>query len=254
MTYTPAARSSRRISAPFYIVRGARFLWDHPTLWKYAAAPIAISTTFLGLAYYVIYVYFSSFLDRMLSDQWYFQVLYYVVLVVTGALIVVVTFFIFTQIASTIAGPFNELISERVEAIVKGGLDETPFSVIQLLKDSTRGIAHAFMLLGLYLVFLVMGLVLFLIPGIGHFLYTVIMVSVSSYMLAYEYLGYPMDRRRYTFGQKRAFLRSGLTTSLGFGLGNLAAASIPILNLLFIPAAVVGGTLLFLDIENEDGD
>ena len=79
---------------------------------------------------------------------------------------------------------------------------------------------------------------------------TVVTAVLTSYMFAYEYLGYPMDRRRFSFSQKKRFLRSHLSSVMGFGLGNLVVASIPVINLLFIPAAVVGGTLLFLDVDS----
>jgi CysZ protein len=68
-------------------------------------------------------------------------------------------------------------------------------------------------------------------------------------MFAYEYLGYPMDRRGLSFHDKRRFLRTRLKSTLGFGVGNLVVASIPLVNILLIPAAVAGGTLLFLDLE-----
>ncbi len=112
-------------------------------------------------------------------------------------------------------------------------------------------------MLGIYLALLVAALLLLLIPGVGVLLYTGAGALISSYMFAYEYLGYPMDRRRFTWKTKQNFLRSRFRSVIGFGLGNMVVASIPFLNLLFIPAAVVGGTLLFLDLsvgpENQSG-
>lgn len=241
------ARSS--LSAPFYVLQGARFLRDHRVLWKYAAAPVAISTVVLGLSYYLLYHFFTSLLHGIMGEGWYWQVLYYLIVVVAAVLLLVVFFFIFTLVGSAVAAPFNELISEKTEQLVTGDFRETPFSFLQLLKDSGRGLLHSLRILGIYLLLLVVALLLLLIPGFGGPLFTVATVLLSSYMLAYEYLGYPMDRRRFSFREKRAFLRSRFTTSMGFGLGNLAAASIPIVNLMVIPAAVVGGTLLFLELE-----
>jgi CysZ protein len=102
--------------------------------------------------------------------------------------------------------------------------------------------------LGIYLALLIAALLFLLIPGVGVLLYTGAGALISSYMFAYEYLGYPMDRRRFTWKNKQNFLRSRFRSVIGFGLGNIVVASIPFLNLLFIPAAVVGGTLLFLDL------
>jgi CysZ protein len=174
--------------------------------------------------------------------------LYYLVVVVATVLLSVVFFFVFTRVASTLASPFNDLLSQKTEEIVRGTFHDTPFSLVQLVKDSARSIGHSLKVLGIYLVLLVAALLLLLIPVVGAPLSTVAGALISSYMFAYEYLGYPMDRRRFIWKEKRAFLRSRLRSVIGFGLGNVVLASIPLLNLLFIPAAVVGGTLLFLDL------
>ncbi len=131
---------------------------------------------------------------------------------------------------------------------VRGTFHDTPFSVLQLLKDSARSIGHSLKVVAIYVAFMIGALLLLLIPGIGAILYTVAGCLLSSYMFAYEYLGYPMDRRRFTWKEKQNFLRSRFRSVIGFGLGNVVVATIPFLNLLFIPAAVVGGTLLFLDL------
>jgi len=103
-------------------------------------------------------------------------------------------------------------------------------------------------ILGVYFVLLFVGIPLLFIPWIGGPMFTLFGAAISSYMYAFEYLGYPMDRRRLSFSAKRSFIRSNIRSAMGFGLGNLALSSIPVVNLLFIPAAVVGGTLLYLEL------
>lgn len=201
-----------------------------------------------SLSYFLLYYFFGDMLKGITGQQWYWHVLYYLVIAIAAVLLLGVFFFFFRAVASAIASPFNDILSEKTEQIATGTFMDTPFSVIQVFKDAGRSIAHSFKILGAYLCLLILLLLLFLIPGIGAPLYTAAMVLLSSYMLAYEYLSYPMDRRRLSFRQKRAFLRSNLRSSLGFGLGNLALQSIPGLNLLMIPAAVIGGTLLYLEL------
>jgi len=221
-------------------------------LWKYAAAPVAISTVILGIAYFLVYRYFLRFLTPLVGSAWYWQAVYYLLLAVVAVLVLVVVFFLFTRIASAVASPFNDLMSEKTEQLVRGRFVETPFSILTVLKDSGRAISHSFKILGLYCACLVAGLPLLFVPGIGSFLYAAAGVLLSAYMFAFEYLGYPMDRRRFSFSEKRRFLRSRIRSIMGFGLGNLAVASIPLVNLLLIPAAVVGGTLLFLDLSSAE--
>jgi CysZ protein len=241
----------RFVPAPFYVIRGAFFLWAHRVLWKYAAAPTAIGVLILGGSYWLLYRLLSHFLTTYAGGVWYQQVLYYLLLVIATALLSVLFFFVLTRVASALAVPFNDLLSQKTEEIVQGTFHDTSFSVLQLMKDSARSIGHSFKLLGIYLALLLVVLLLLLIPVVGAPLSTVAGALISSYMFAYEYLGYPMDRRRFIWREKQTFLRSRFRSVIGFGLGNVAAASIPFLNLLFIPAAVVGGTLLFLDLSAE---
>lgn len=240
---------ARLLPAPFYVLRGALFIWSHRVLWKYAAAPVAISTVVLGVAYALLYHTFFRLAAPLVGNEWYWRVLYYLLAAVVTVFLLVMIVFLFTLVASAIAGPFNDLISEKTETLVTGVFQETPFSFGTLLKDSGRSILHSFKILGIYLGLLLLGLPVLLIPGAGGLLFSALGALLSSYVLAYEYLGYPMDRRRFSFSEKRRFLRSKFSSVLGFGLGNLAVASIPIVNVLFIPAAVAGGTLLFLDLQ-----
>jgi CysZ protein len=239
----------RRVPSPLRVLQGALFIWNHRVLWKYAAAPLVISSVILGCSYYLLYRFLVGLARGFVHDQWYFQALYYVVVFIVALFLLVVFFFLFTRVASALAAPFNDLISEKTEQLIMGNFQETPFSVLQLMKDSGRAIIHSLRILAIYVCLLVLCLLLLLIPVAGGFLFTAATVLLSSYMFAYEYLGYPMDRRRFTFQQKKGLLRSRLRPVIGFGLGNAAVASMPVVNILFIPAAVAGGTILFLELD-----
>ena len=237
--------------SPLYILRGAIFVWSHKVLWKYAAAPIIISIVILVGSYILLYDLFIKLISPYSSQEWYGQIVYYLLLVIITVALLGLCLFIVTRLASAIAAPFNDIISRKAEEITAGVFDETPFSLLTFLRDSGRLLVHSFRLLGLYLLMLILGLVLFLVPVIGGALYTCFGILISAYMFGYEYLGYPMDRRRFSWSQKQKFLRSKLSSVLGFGLGNVVIAAIPIVNFFFIPAAVAGGTLLFLDMTKE---
>ena len=220
-------------------------------LWKYAATPTAIGILILGGSYWLLYHLLSRFLNIYAAGPWYQQILYYFLLLCAVVLLSVFFFFVLTRVASALATPFNDLMSQKTEELVRGTFHDSPFSVLQLLRDSARSIGHAARVLTIYLILLIAAMSLLLVPVVGGPLFTGAGALLSSYMFAYEYLGYPMDRRRFTWRKKQAFLRSRFRSVIGFGLGNLVLASIPFLNLVFIPAAVVGGTLLFLDLSTD---
>jgi CysZ protein len=239
------------LPAPFYVLRGALFLKAHRKLWKYAAAPLAISAVILTASYWLLYHLFARFSAPYSDVEWYWRVLYYLVLAVVGVVLLIVFFFLFTRLASALAAPFNDLISQKTEELVTGAFIEAPFSVIQVFKDSARSIYHSLKILGLYLGLLLATLPLLLIPGVGGVLFSIAGTLLSAFMFSWEYLNYPLDRRKFSWSDKRLFFQSSFRSVMGFGLGSVAMAAIPVVNLLFIPAAVVGGTLLFLDLQGD---
>ncbi|MEW6350366.1 MAG: EI24 domain-containing protein [Thermodesulfobacteriota bacterium] len=236
------------LPSPFYVLRGARFIASHRELWRYAAAPLAMSLLLLGSSYIGAYYLLKNLFSRFTVETWYWQIVYYVLAVLAGLVVLVVFFFLITKAASALAGPFNDVLSQKTEALVTGGLTPATASSGHVLNDCLRSLGHSLKILGLYVAVIGCGLPLLLIPGVGSLLFSAVCVLLSSYMFAYEYLGYPMDRRRLSFKEKRAFLRSNLVSAMGFGLGNVSIAMIPFINLLLIPSAVAGGTLLYLHI------
>jgi len=239
-------------SAPWYMLRGASFLRDHRSLWKYAAAPMVMSVLILGGSYILLYHLYTSLAHSFESRAWYGGILYYVLLVALTLTVAIVFFVVFGRIVSALAAPFNEVISRKTDELVTGIRDDTAFSLPELLRDSGRSLWHSLRILFLYVGLLLCSLVLLLIPVLGGILYPCACALISALLLAYEYLGYPMDRRKFSWQQKGEFVRSRFGPILGFGLGVLVSASIPVINLLFIPIAAVGGTLLFLDLNRGD--
>lgn len=236
-------------SYALYILYGARFLYRHRNLWKYALAPAFVSGTLLLIGYVILYYYlFEILLTRWYATNSSLQIVYYGVLIVFFAAIALICFFLFGRIASAISGPFSDALSKRTEEIITGRLNELPFSLPDLLNDTGRSLYHAIKMLGLYLGFLVITLPLLFVPVFGGALYTGAGVLVAAYLFAWEYLSYPMDRRRWSWKEKKALLHSNFVSTLTFGLVGVIFMGVPIVNLLLIPSAAVGGAMLFLDL------
>ncbi len=237
-----------------YIFKGANIVRKNRSLWKYAAAPFIISLGLMCAGYFFLYHMFTLIAPEYFSGSaWYFQILYYLLIVVVAVATFVGFFFLFIIVATTIAAPFNDLLSEKIEQVEKGVILDQKFSVFQLIKDIGRGLGHTFKILGIYVASQVIGLLfLFTIPLFGQLLYTVITLGATAFILSMEFTSYSMDRRRMAFGEKKSFFFSNLRTMLSFGVVAAFIASIPIVNFLSIPAAVAGGTLLFMDLSPEN--
>jgi CysZ protein len=236
------------VSSGMYVLRGMSFLRAHRPLWKYAAAPVVLSMVFFSAAYVLLYRLYSYYAAPLESIQRFGIVLYYVLLAMLTALLFLIIMFLFGKIVSALSAPFNDLLSQKTEELVSGLPSPPPYSAYAVFEDAGRSLAHAFKLLALYVTMLAAALVFLLIPGIGALLYAIVGVIICALMFAFEYVGYAMDRRRFAWKDKKAFMRSRLPSVLGFGLGVVAGGYIPFVNVLLIPSAVIGGTLLFLDL------
>ena len=86
-------------------------------------------------------------------------------------------------------------------------------------------------------------------PGDGQVVYTVFAFGLTATYFALDYIDWPASRRDRAVRERLRMVRRHLPTMLGFGTGVWVLLFIPFVNLFFMPAAVAGGTLLFLDVD-----
>lgn len=173
-----------------------------------------------------------------------FEILVLLVLWSIGLLLVVL-------LTNVVAAPFNDLLSEEVEHLA-AGIRGPPFSLKVLIRDSFRTIGLEALKLIIYLV--VMGplfLLSNLAPGIGHAIYSVFGFLFTALYFSIDYIDWPAARRNRSITYRFGVLQEHFMPMFGFGTGVWLFLFVPLVNLLFMPAAVAGGTLLFLDLEGQ---
>ena len=238
------------LAAPF---RGARFLLAHRALWGWSFALAAIS---LG-AFVLIASQFVPLSARALQHVWaepdggWLVPLWSVARVLFGVVFVAASYLAALIVSRVVAAPLYDKLSEGVERRVSPTEDE-PSSWRQLLADSAQGVRHTLANLALSLL---VGLGIALLsslsgpaaPIVGGALGGAWSVTVA----ALEFTDFSMSRRRLAYRAKWRFARAHLPTFVGLGAGTYALLAVPLLNLLAMPVAVVGGTLVFLAVERE---
>jgi CysZ protein len=119
-----------------------------------------------------------------------------------------------------------------------------PFAVSRVLMDVVRTMV-------IETVFFVVNTILFFaslaFPPATPVLGVVGMV-LAGYYFAIAYLEIPLVARDATFSERWQFWSSHPMAILGYGTGVALFLFIPIVNLLFMPAAVAGGVLLFAEL------
>lgn len=146
-------------------------------------------------------------------------------------------------LSPVIAAPFNERISEEVERL-ELGLPLPDFSAGKVVRDVARTVRIEAMKLGLYLA--VVGplyLVGVVLPPLS-LISTVLGFVFTVYYFALDYVDPPLTRRSIAARERFRLLVRHPAAMFGFGVGVSILLWIPLLQLFFMPAAVVGGTRL----------
>lgn len=245
-----------------YVFAGARFVYfRHPGLIRYWIIPILISIFAIAGAAWASWTYSEAIIDTVWpepdGDGFFSSMLrgiHNVLEVIVSAIVWFTSLFLVLALSNVIAAPFNDALSEAVERL-ETGAQGSPFSLSAVLKDTGRTV---WLELTKLIVFVgVMGPLLccgFTIPVIGQLAYPTIGFLFTSLYLSMDYIDWPACRHKKSSGYRWAFLKTRFSAAFGFGTGVFLLLMIPGLNLLFMPAAVAGGTLLFLDVEGIRGD
>jgi CysZ protein len=227
---------------------GARFLLARPRLWIWVALPALLSLVILV----GIVVWFLGFIGAPLRGlvefvpgAWAETLLQ----VIVGIATTVLGLTLFLSFASLIAAPFNEMLSESIEAMVTGRAGER-FHPLRFLRDLVVGMVHALRRVTLYLlVIAALFLASWIIPVLGAVVAAVIGAIVTARFASYDAYDAVWSRRRWRYADKTAYLRARRFRTLGLGGAVAALLLVPGLNLVALSVGASAATLAFLDDE-----
>lgn len=225
---------------------GTGIILRSPKLLLLGAIPALISTLLL-LGSLGTLIYFSGDLTSWMTpfaDGWAdfarkgLRVLLGAALVGAAALLGSISFIALTLL---IGGPFYEHIAEQAEKQL--GLD-TSDDGAGFARQLGRGVRDSLKLVLVALIGAVVLLVIGFVPVAGQIAGVVLGSLFGAWVISLEMVGLVFQRRGFAFGERHRSLREHKAMTLGFGLPAYLLCLVPVLQLLVIPAAVVGGTLL----------
>ena len=247
-----------------YAFRGMRFVYfRHPKLVKYWIVPILVTTTALVAVFYGTASYYDelgaavwSWMPASWNDatgwtgslvsafRWVINLFVGLFLVIGGVILV-------WLLSSIVAAPFNDALSEAVEHIITGQ-DAPAFSFKRMLADIGRTIRLEVLKVLIYLAAVgPLFFASFFAPGIGQII-SLVGFALTAIYLGVDYVDWPAARREWSVRDRVAFARGRLAAVAGFGTGVWVLLFIPLVSLFFMPAAVAGGTMLFVDLSTRD--
>jgi len=232
-------------SGMHYLLQGLRLI-RQPGLRRYVVIPLLVSILCFGGAIFGLSYWLDSLLDTLLGKlpAWldWLRYLLWPLFMLTCVLVV---FYSFSIITNLLAAPFNGMLAEAVEQhltgqpIGTGGWRALARDIVPSLLSELRKL--------LYLALRALPLgILFLIPGI-NVAAPFVWALFSAWMLAIEYLDYPMANHWLHFAAQRKILRGNRMLSYGFGGSTLLLTMIPVVNFIAMPAAVAGATAMWVE-------
>jgi len=233
------------LSGPQYLREGLKLILS-PGLRLFVILPLTVNLLlFCGLIYLAIRQ-FSGWVDAFMPNlpEW-LMFLEYLIWPLFVVLVVLIVFFTFTMLANIIAAPFNGFLAEKVETVARGVDSSPPFSWGELLAMLPRTIGREARKLAYFAPRALALLILSFIPVV-NLIAAPLWLLFGIWMMAVQYIDYPADNNKLSWGEMMVWLRERRWKSLSLGAVTYAALLIPFVNLLVMPAAVAAATLFWV--------
>ena len=229
-----------------YFFRGMGLL-TRPGLRRFVVIPllanIAVFALMAGAIYQALSGLYIDYTSNFIGDWEFLEWIVTPLIWLFGTL---VSGYISIFIVLFLTSPFHGLLAERVEEYVTGEAIVNEGSALQMVLAIPRGFLREIQKIVHYVPMALLVLIITLIPGI-NVVAPLLWILLGAWMMSLQFVDYPMDNHRLSFGEVRAACSARRSTSITFGAVVAFVSGLPILNLILIPAAVAGATLLWCE-------
>jgi CysZ protein len=225
--------------------RGWRFAFSRGGLAAWTLLPALIAIIVTGLGTWGAAHFVGAWLDAHTNGRGALVG----ALVWVGVMLVAAAAAYVLYVASCVlaTAPFAGVLSERTEKLATGG-PLPPSSFGREVGLALRGIGQALLGITCYLAIAVpLFIVHWVVPALAPVVWVLSLLEAALFF-AYDAFNEPLHRRGASFGAKWAFIRAHLAESLGFGTAVALVMMIPLVSVVVVPVAVIGGTLLYLEL------
>jgi len=234
--------------------RGLRMYVRSPGIMLLGLLPAVITLAVL-VAGFVALITWDNDIARLITpfaDSWSADLRNTLRTVVELALLgswLLLSVLLFTAVTLIIGQPFYEAISKRVDDLM-GGVSGGDINV-SFWKTLPRSIIENIRLLVVTISVGVLVFLIGLVPVAGQILGPVLGALLGGWAVALELTSVPFERRGMHLRQRRLRLRGRRSMALGFGAAAFVVFLVPGLDVLLMPAAVAGATMLARRVNGE---
>lgn len=234
-------KGNNPVLAVGFLFKGMKLLTS-PELRKFIIIPVLINVVLYSVALTLGYFYISDLIDQFIPGwlqwlSWILWPLFFISFFIAG-------FFTFTVFANMLAAPFYGKLSAKTMAMVSNkafATAEQPLPKVLVAEAKRMG----------YLVTRALPLlVLSIIPGI-NVIAPFLWALFGAWGMALEYLAYPMENQGVLFSEQKDLVKSVRLGALSFGGLAVLGLTVPVLNIIIAPAAVIGATLYFNEVRRD---
>ncbi len=244
----PARRAGGPMAGGADVLRGIGMFLGTPGVRLLGIVPVLLAGVLVLALLGLLVVYLDELADALtpFADRWdessrtLVRVGTGLVVLLGSTALLVVSFTVICQI---IGQPFYERISDRIEhdlGVHRGGAGQgAPW-----WRSFPRASLESALLLAMTLACTAPLFVLGLFPVFGQTVVPVLQTLVAGFFLAVELLAIPLERRGLHLAGRLRFVWRHRGQTLGFGITAFLLFLVPLMNVLAMPGAVVGATLL----------
>ena len=224
-----------------YLFKGLKLLASSQ-LRSFIIIPVLINVVLYSVALLLGYYYISDLINQFIPSwlhwlSWILWPLFFISFFIAG-------FFTFTVLANLLAAPFYGKLSAKTLVLINGEAKEIEEQ--SLVKVMFAELKRAGYLLSRALPLLVLSF----IPGV-NVLAPFLWALFGAWGMALEYMAYPLENAGVLFSEQKQLVKSIRIGALSFGGVAVMGLTIPLVNIIIGPVAVIGATLYFNDVRKE---
>lgn len=240
------------LAGPVSALRALGLLAQSPRLILLGLLPALVTLGVSIIAISLALAYGDDALARLwtVPDSGLLHVLWWVAWALSLVAYAVAVLMLTPWLVMLVAFPLCEPLAARAERILANEQEPTGQG-LGFITDLARAVKSSLGVLLLGLAGAVGFLLLGLLPGVGLITTPFVALVWTPLFVSFDLFDSSLERRQLGFGRKLAILRANLPTSLSLGLTAAPLISLPFLNLLGLPVAVVAGVLVVRALERD---
>lgn len=199
---------------------------------------LGLLTALMALLLVGVFFLSDMMMQAWLPDgqTWYWMLLSWMVWTVSILLAVLTGIVGFAAVASAAVAPWLDILAVRTEQM--HGIHR-PENADAWWKQCSTALIHSIRPISILILWGMLAVLLSLIPVLGQIAAAAVWMYASIHFLCFELMDTTATRQGWSFSQRKAQLKEHRLFWLSFGGLAMLLMTIPLLNLLVIPAAVV---------------